>query len=326
MSIGPRLLAVMGWALAGMAVLGAASSIAQTYPNRPLRLVVPYSAGGSTDLLARLVAQHMGDALGQQVAVVNKPGGAAMIGAEDVARSPADGYSLLLATTAVGANTVLYKKVPYTLESFSAVSPVAVAPMVLAINASLPVDNLAGFIAYAKARPGVLNYVALGRGGLTHLVSERFLALADLKVVEVNFPGAGPAQTALAGNHVQVFFDSIPSSLPFAQSGQTRLLAATSEQRMATLPNVPTFTELGYSQMTKGGWYGILAPAGTPEAILLRLRRVVDGTLKLPALLERLTALGAEPLSLTSAAFDDYVRQDAAYWGEIVKRLGIQLD
>jgi tripartite-type tricarboxylate transporter receptor subunit TctC len=230
----------------------------------------------------------------------------------------------LLATTAVGANTVLYKTVPYTLRSFSAVSPVAVAPMVLAVNASLPVSDLAGFIAYARARPGVLNYVALGRGGLTHLVSERFLALADLKAVEVNFPGAGPAQTALVGNHVQVFFDSIPSSLPFAQSGQTKLLAATSAQRMATLPNVPTFAELGYPQMTKGGWYGILAPSGTP--VLLRLRSAVDGTLKLPVVLERLTALGAEPLSLTPAAFDDYVRADAAYWGEIVKRLGLQLD
>ncbi len=318
------------WLLASLGVvLGvslAGPALAQSFPNRPLRLVVPYSAGGSTDLLARLVAQHMGETLGQQVQVVNKPGGAAMIGAEDIARSAPDGYSLLLATTAVGANTVLYTKVPYTLKSFSAVSPVAVAPMVLAVNASLPVDNLASFIAYAKARPGVLNYVALGRGGLTHLVSERFLALADLKVVEVNFPGAGPAQTALAGNHVQVFFDSIPSSLPFAQSGQTKLLAATSEQRMATLPNVPTFAELGYPQMTKGGWYGILAPAGTPEPILLRLRSAVDGALKLPAVLERLTALGAEPLSLAPSAFDDYVQKDAAYWGEIVKRLGLQLD
>ncbi len=299
---------------------------AQNFPNRPLRLVVPYSAGGSTDLLARLVAQHMGETLGQQVQVVNKPGGAAMIGAEDIARSAPDGYSLLLATTAVGANTVLYQKVPYTLKSFSAVSPVAVAPMVLAVNAALPVGDLASFIAYARARPGVLNYVALGRGGLTHLMSERFLALTDLKVVEVNFPGAGPAQTALAGNHVQVFFDSIPSSLPFAQSGQTRLLATTSEARMATLPSVPTFAELGYPQMTKGGWYGILAPAGTPELITSRLRSAVDGTLKLPAVLERLTALGAEPLSLTPAAFDDYVQKDAAYWGEIVKRLGLQLD
>jgi tripartite-type tricarboxylate transporter receptor subunit TctC len=324
MSITRRgLLASLGLTLC--AALAAPAS-AQGFPNRPLRLVVPYSAGGSTDLLARLVAQHMGETLGQQVQVVNKPGGAAMIGAEDIARSAPDGYSLLLATTAVGANTVLYKTVPYTLQSFSAVSPVAVAPMVLAVNASLPVSDLAGFIAYARARPGVLNYVALGRGGLTHLVSERFLALADLKAVEVNFPGAGPAQTALAGNHVQVFFDSIPSSLPFAQSGQTKLLAATSAQRMATLPNVPTFAELGYPQMTKGGWYGILAPSGTPEPVLLRLRSAVDGTLKLPAVLERLTALGAEPLSLTPAAFDDYVRADAAYWGEIVKRLGLQLD
>ena len=324
MSITRRgLLASLGLTLC--AALAAPAS-AQGFPNRPLRLVVPYSAGGSTDLLARLVAQHMGETLGQQVQVVNKPGGAAMIGAEDIARSAPDGYSLLLATTAVGANTVLYKTVPYTLRSFSAVSPVAVAPMVLAVNASLPVSDLAGFIAYARARPGVLNYVALGRGGLTHLVSERFLALADLKAVEVNFPGAGPAQTALAGNHVQVFFDSIPSSLPFAQSGQTKLLAATSAQRMATLPNVPTFAELGYPQMTKGGWYGILAPSGTPEPVLLRLRSAVDGTLKLPAVLERLTALGAEPLSLTPAAFDDYVRADAAYWGEIVKRLGLQLD
>ena len=324
MSITRRgLLASLGLTLC--AALAAPAS-AQGFPNRPLRLVVPYSAGGSTDLLARLVAQHMGETLGQQVQVVNKPGGAAMIGAEDIARSAPDGYSLLLATTAVGANTVLYKTVPYTLRSFSAVSPVAVAPMVLAVNASLPVSDLAGFIAYARARPGVLNYVALGRGGLTHLVSERFLALADLKAVEVNFPGAGPAQTALVGNHVQVFFDSIPSSLPFAQSGQTKLLAATSAQRMATLPNVPTFAELGYPQMTKGGWYGILAPSGTPEPVLLRLRSAVDGTLKLPAVLERLTALGAEPLSLTPAAFDDYVRADAAYWGEIVKRLGLQLD
>lgn len=318
------------WLLASLGLVLAAALAApagaQTFPTKPLRLVVPYSAGGSTDLLGRLVAQHMGDALGQQVTVVNKPGGAAMIGAEDVARSAPDGYSLLLATTAVGANTVLYRKVPYTLESFSAVSPLAVAPMVLAVNSSLPVDSLASFIAYAKARPGALNYVALGRGGLTHLVSERFLALADLRIVEVNFPGAGPAQTALAGNHVQVFFDSIPSSLPFAQSGQTRLLASTAEGRLASLPGVPTFAELGYQAMTKGGWYGILAPAGTPAPILLRLRGAVEGVLRQPALLERLGTLGAEPLSLAPAAFDDYIRQDAAYWGETARRLGIQLD
>lgn len=163
MKAGSRILAVIIGAFLGTIASGLTDALAQAFPNRPLRLVVPYSAGGSTDLLARLMAQHMGEALGQQVAVVNKPGGATMIGAEDVARSAPDGYSLLLATTAVGANTVLYKKVPYTLQSFSAVSPVAVAPMVLAVNASLPVDNLAGFIAYAKARPGVLNYVALGR-------------------------------------------------------------------------------------------------------------------------------------------------------------------
>jgi len=299
---------------------------AQSFPTRPLRLVVPYSAGGSTDLLARLVAQHMTEALGQQVNVVNKPGGATMIGTEDVVRSPPDGYSLLLATTAVGANTVLYKKVPYTLESFAAVSPLAVTPMVLAVNAALPVDSLAAFVAYAKARPGDLNYVALGRGGLTHLVSERFFALAGLKIVEVNFPGAGPAQTALAGNHVQVFFDSIPSALPFQQAGQTRFLAVTNETRVKSLPGVPTFAELGYPAMTKGGWYGILAPAGTPGPVLLRLRGAVEATLASPAVLERLGALGAETLSLSPAAFDEYIRKDAAYWGETVQRLGIQLD
>lgn len=318
----------------GMLALGLAAGVAaaagqaaaQSFPTRPLRVVVPYSAGGSTDLLARLVAQNMSESLGQQVTVVNKPGGATMIGAEDVARSAPDGYSLLLATTAVGANTVLYKKVPYTLQSFAAVAPLAVTPMVLAINAGLPAQNLAEFVAHAKGRPGVLNYVALGRGGLTHLVSERFFALAGLKIVEVNYPGAGPAQTALAGNHVQVFFDSVPSALPFHQQGQTRFLAVTNEARLKSLPQVPTFAELGYPEMTRGGWYGILAPAGTPEPVVARLRGAVETTLKSPAVLERLTALGAEPLALAPAAFDEYIRKDAAYWGETAQRLGIQLD
>jgi tripartite-type tricarboxylate transporter receptor subunit TctC len=325
MRVAPRILAIIGWALAGIAALNLASASAQTFPNRPLRLVVPYSAGGSTDLLGRLLAQHMGEALGQQIAVVNKPGGAAMIGAEDVARSPADGYSLLLATTAIGTNTVLYKTVPYTLASFAPVAPIAVTPNVLAINASLPVTTLAEFVAYAKARPGTLNYASLGRGGLTHLVSERFLSLAGLNIVEVNFPGAGPGQIALGGNHVQVFFDSIPSTLPLYQSGNTRILAITTEKRLAALPNVPTFAELGYPEMTKGGWYGILAPAGTPDPILQRLRAAVDGAQKLPAVLQRLTEMGAEPLSLSPDDFSRYIREDVAYWGEIARRLNIQL-
>ncbi len=305
---------------------GAGPALAQNFPSKPIRIVVPYSAGGSTDLLARLVAQHMSETLGQQVNIINKPGGATMIGAEDIARSTPDGYSLLLATTATGTNTVIYKTVPYTLASFSAVAPIAVTPNVLAVNATLPADTLPAFVAYAKSKPGVLNYASLGRGGLTHLVSEKFLALADLKIVEVNFPGAGPGQTALAGNHVQVFFDSIPATLPFFQSGQTRILAVTSEKRLATIPNVPTFAELGYPEMTKGGWYGVLAPAGTPAPVLQRLRAAVDGALQSPVVLKRLTELGAEPLSMAPAAFDQFIREDVAYWGETAKRLGIQLE
>jgi tripartite-type tricarboxylate transporter receptor subunit TctC len=306
--------------------IGAASASAQDFPSKPIKLVVPYAAGGATDLLGRAVAQNLQQTLGQPVVVENKGGGATMIGAEAVATSPADGYTILLATTATANNTVLYKKVPYQLTSFAAVAPLAVTPSVLAVNAELPATDLKGFIDYAKSKPGELNYAAIGKGGLTHLTTERFKALTGTDMVEVNFQGSGQGQTALAGNHVQVFFDSIPSAAPLAQAGTTRILGITSEQRSALLPDVPTFAELGMPELTKAGWYGFLAPAGTPEDRLTKLREAVQTALAAPDVKERLAALGAEPMIMTSAEFDAYIRDDVAYWGEVATSLGLTLD
>jgi tripartite-type tricarboxylate transporter receptor subunit TctC len=303
--------------------LGTASSV---FPAKPIRIVLPYAPGGATDLLGRAVAQQLQQSLGQPITIENKPGAATMIGSELVARAAPDGYTLLLATTAVGNNTVLYKKVPYQLSNFTAVAPLAVTPNVLAVNASIPATDLQSFVRYAKSVPGKLNYAAIGTGGLSHLATERFKSTTGLDLVEVNFPGSAQGQTALAGNHVQVFFDSIPTALPLVRAGSTRILAITSEKRSSLLPDVPTFAELGMPELTKGGWYGFLAPAGTPGPVLERLRAAIEAAVRAPDVLERLTALGAEPLVLTSADFDQYIREDVAYWGDVARKLGVALE
>jgi len=315
--------------LAGAAILAASLSVpgawAQAFPERPIRLVVPYPAGGTTDILARRIGNSMRESLGQPVVVDNKPGAATIIGTEAVKNSTPDGYTLLVIGSTWGSNTLLYKKLPYTLADFAPVSMLIKAPYTLTSNPSVGA-TLADFITQAKAKPGVLNYGTIGVGGSAHLLAEKLKALTGIDVVGVPYAGAAPALTALTANEVQVYFDAINTSLPHHRGGKLKVLAVTSDERLAAAPDIPTFKELGLPAMTVYFWFGVVAPAGTPKPIVERLNQAIGRAIQEDEFRTRMANDGAIAQPSTPDAFADFITADVAMWGEIIKPLNIQLD
>lgn len=318
-----RLLAVVALLLAG--IFGQCS-IAQDYPTRPVRLVVAYAPGGTTDVVARLLAQKLTEKLGQSVVVDNRAGSATNIGTEFVARSTADGYTLLLATSTQTVNVSLYPKLPYDLtKDFIAVSLVATSPSILAVHPSLPVKTVKDLIALAKARPGQLTYASAGSGSATHLAGELFKMLAGIDLVHIPYKGAGPAMTDLLGGHVQMQFGFNPGQvMSYAKSGKLRPLAVTTERRLSNMPDLPTMQEAGVKGYEASTWYGVLAPAGTPKEVVSRLnfqtRQAVN------ELSERLVEMGAYPLRSTPEEFASFIKSEIARWAGIVKRSGARVE
>lgn len=309
-------------------VLGAGSGIglAQNYPEKPIRIVVPFSPGGGTDITTRAFSARLSSVLGQPVVVDNRPGAGGLIGSTLVAKSPPDGYALLVASTGPMVITPALKlKMPYeVLRDFAPITQLITQPIWLVVHPSLPVKTVAEFIALAKARPGELNYGSSGVGNGTHLAAKIFESITGVSMVNVPYKGTAPAVTDLLGGQVQVIFSSISVMLPYIKEGKLRPLAVGSEKRMSILPNVPTMAESGVKGFDASSWYGLFAPAGTPGPIVARLSSEVSRILQSAEIRKLLVAEGAAPVGSTPEKFTSHIRAELVKWREAVRAAGVE--
>ena len=316
-----------GLVLLVAAVVWANSPHAETgYPTRPIQLVVTVPPGGAADFVARIVAARLADALGQSVIVVNRGGAAGTTAAAGVAKSDPDGYTLLLNTIAThGIGPHLYANLPYDpVKDFAPVILLAKLPLIMTVTATLPAQSVADVVALAKARPGQLAFASAGTGGAPHLAGELFKVVAAIDLLHVPYRGSGPAVVDLIAGRVAIMFDAAPSLLPFIMSRQLRPLAAASPQRHRLLPDIPTFAELGYDRMDISLWYGVVAPAATPQAVVHRLNAELVKILDTEEVRKSLADQGAEIEGGTPAAFDVFMREEQARWGAVIKQAGIK--
>lgn len=302
---------------------------AQTYPTRPVSLVVGFAPGGSADILARLLAQKLSAALGQQVVVENKPGAGGTIAAAAVAAAPTDGYTLLLVTSGHAGSAALYPKLSYNpATSFAPIAQIGASPVVIVVPAASPLRNLPDLMNAARKNPGKLNYAAGGGGAtVTSLAAEYLKSEAKIDMLQVPYKGSGPALTALLSGEVDVGFDIPSSSLPYIKAGKLRALAVSSRTRSSVLPNVPTVAEQGVAGFEVLGWFGLLAPAATPAAIVSRLNKEVGAALGQADLKDKLLSLGVEPSASGSPAdFARLIAADTRRAGDAIRRLGLRAD
>lgn len=315
----------VSWVLSAfLAVTLGTEAIAQKYPAKPIRLIVPYIPGGATDILAREIAQKLRESLGQPVVVENKPGASAVIGTEMVAKAPPDGYTLLLSTQASHAiNVALFAKLPYDpMKDFAHVSLLGSIASVLVVNPSVPAHSVNELIALAKAQPGKLNFASTGNGLAPHLSGELFKTMAGINVVHVPYNGSGPAMIAVLAGDASFLFQLLPPALPLIKSGKVRALAVTSPKRSSVLPDLPTVAETGLSGYDLVAWFGISAPAGTPAEIVIRLNAEIVKGMQLPDIKGRLLDQGIEVATSTPEQFADYIKTEIVNWGNVVKVSG----
>jgi tripartite-type tricarboxylate transporter receptor subunit TctC len=316
--------------IAGFAVaLMATNAAAADYPTRPIRLVVPYAAGGPTDVLGRLVGEYLGRDLKQPVIVENKAGAQGAIGAEAVARSEPDGYTLFVtAASIIVLNPMLYKKLSYDpVRDFRMLALVTDLPVVMEVHPSVPARNVAEFVAYARQNPGKINFGSAGTGGTIHLAGEMFKQIAGVDMVHVPYKGAGPALTDLISGNIQVMFDSLSTALPPVKSGLLRAIGVSSEARSPDLPDVPTIAESGYPDYRVSVWYGIAAPAKVPDDIAQKISASLDRGLNDDAFRASLEKIGFpvfRPRSI--AAINEFIDADRARWSAVIKAQNISLD
>jgi tripartite-type tricarboxylate transporter receptor subunit TctC len=306
--------------------LGASGALAQSYPSRPLRIVVPFAAGaGVLDIMARLVGQHLGAALGQQVVIDNRPGAGGIVGAEVVARAEPDGYTLLMGNTALMVSPYLYARLSFDpLADFVPVTMVNAAPLLLVVNPSVPVHSVQELIAYAKAHPGQLNYGSGGVGSTPYLATELLKSMTGIDVVHVPYKGGAPALADLMAGQLTFMIENVPGTLPLVKSGKLRALAITSAQRSPLVPDLPTMAEAGVTDYEMVGWNGIFVAKGTPTDIVARLSATLEKVLALPDVKEQITSLGAEPGGSTPQAFAKFVSAESERWGRIIREKGIR--
>ncbi len=298
---------------------------AQNYPARAVRLVVPSSPGGGTDISARILAPQLTQFLGQQVVVENRPGAGTMIGGDVVARAAPDGYTLLMGISTLAINPAMYKKVPYdAMKDLAPVSQAVSLSNVLVIHPSLPSRNLKEFIAFVKARPGQINFASAGKGTSPHLSMELFLVMAGLKMLHVPYKGSGPGVTDLIAGHVPSMMPNMLSAQPHIKSGRLRALGVTGSKRAPGAGNIPTIAEAGVPGYEAVQWYGVLAPAATPRDIITKLHAGVVRALQNPDVRQRLLNDGAEPVGSSPEEFTAYLRAETAKWAKVIQAAGIK--
>jgi tripartite-type tricarboxylate transporter receptor subunit TctC len=315
--------------LATAASAHAAPAAAQkTYPDKPVRIVVPFAAGGGVDILTRIIGQHLTDRLGQQVVVENRAGAGGNLGTDAVAKSPPDGYTLLMGTT--GTHTInpgLYAKLPYdAVKDFKPITLTASVPNLLVVNPDLPAKSARELIALAKASPGKLNFGSFGNGTSNHLSGELFKSMTKIDVVHVAYKSAPQAVIDIMSGQVSFAFVNMPLALPHVQSGKLRALAVTGAARSAAAPEFPTMVEAGVPGFVVESWYGLLAPAGTPDAIVERLHRDVAAVLAKPEVKAAFAQQGAEPVTSTPAEFAALIVEGKKQWAEVIRISGAQVD
>lgn len=315
---------------AALLALAGPCAFAQTpaaYPTKPITMVVPFPPGGPTDLVARVLAQKLGEQLGQNILVDNRGGANGNIGAQMVARAPADGYTLLYNTSSITLSPALYKSVSYDVQKdFAPVALVAVVPLALVAHPSIPANNVKEFVAYAKAHPGKLSYGSAGNGNVTHLGAFQFVQANGIDATHVPYKGSAPADVDLVGNQIQFMTDTVNSVMGFVRDKRLKMLAVTTAKRMSLFPDVPTLAESGMPGFEVGAWQGVMVPAGTPPAVVERLNAEIVKALKSPDVRERLALQGAEPLGSTPQEYGAYVKKELARWAGVVKATGVTLD
>ncbi len=296
------------------------------YPNRAVKLIVPFPPAGATDIVGRIVAQKLGERLGQSVVVENKPGAGGAIGSDLVAKSAPDGYTLLMATTSTHSIGPSLQKLPYDpIRDFAPITHVANVPNVLVVSPQLPVASVKELVAYAKARPGQLNYASSGIGTIVHLNAELFRMLTGVDMVHVPYKGTALAIPDVANGSIAMLFDSLASVQPHIRSGKVKPLALNAQQRSALLPEVPTFPEAGLAAFDRYTWFGMFAPAGTPKDIVARVQTDVVAALRAADLRERFASVGAEPVGSTPEQFVERILSDTARWAEVIRAANVKV-
>ncbi len=313
--------------LAVSAALGFSANAFAAYPDHAIRLVVGFSAGGTTDVVARILAKEMGDALGQPVVVENRPGAGSNIGTELVARADPDGYTLYMVAVTSAINQTLYKNLRFDLvKDFAPVALAVKVPNVLVVNPSVPVKSVKELVDYAKANPGKLNFASSGSGTSIHMAGEMFKQIAKIDVAHIPYKGSAPALTDLMGGQVQFMFDNMPSAWPHVEAGKLRALAVTTADRSKSAPDLPTLKESGFPQFDVSSWFGVLAPKGTSPDIVNKLNGVIETALFKKDVVERFEGLGAVPVKTTPAEFGQFIQSEVNSWAKVVKASGATVD
>ena len=317
----------IGFALALSAALVTPAAVAQNYPTKAIRFVVPFAPGGGTDIIGRIVAQGLNEALGQPVVVDNRGGAGSTLGTEIVAKSPADGYTLLFGNISLAFNATLYTKLRYdTLRDLAPISLSAVQPNILVIHPGLPAKNLKEFIELARSNPGKYNYASAGTGSGTHLAAELLKLQTKVDIVHVPYKGTGPALTDLLGGQINMMVSTFASALPHVRNGRMRALGVTSAKRSPATPDVPTLIEGGVAGYDYSTWYGLLAPGGTAKAIIEKLNATNRKFLSRDDIKQKLESQGVDPIFNTSAEFAAYIKSETEKWGKVVKATGAKAE
>ena len=313
--------------LAVALTLATGAACAQNYPTKAVRLVVPFLAGGSTDIVGRTIAQKLSEMWGQPVVVDNRPGGGTTIGTDAVAKAAPDGYTLLVTPAPFTINPSLLAKLPYdTLNDFAPITLINTTPLVLVVNPGVPAKSVKELIALAKAKPGQLNFGSSGTGGSNHLAGELFNAMAGVKIVHIPYKGNAGALTDIVGGHLDVVYNGLTSALALIKGGKLRVLAVTSLQRNAALPDVPTLDESGLKGFEAVAWNGLTAPAKTPREIVMKINADVLKVVNSPELKERLKAEGSDPVGSSPEQFTTFLRNEIAKWAKVIKFASVKPD
>jgi tripartite-type tricarboxylate transporter receptor subunit TctC len=320
-------LLVPGTSLLLAAMAFAVPATAQNYPVKPIRIIVPYAPGGSTDVVFRILAPRLTENLGQQVLVENRPGAASTVGLDLVAKSPPDGYTVGVSNIAYGANPTLYRKMPFDAEKdLVPVSLVSIVTMVLSVHPSVPARSVKQLIAIAKSKPGTLNYGSAGNGSANHLATARFAYMTGTNLVHVPYKGGGPAVVSIVSGETAVLFATIPSAIQHFKSGKLIPLGVSRAQRNAALPDIPTVAEAGVPGYEAIEWNGVMVPAGAPAPVISRLHQAIVKAVAIPEVKERVTGLGADLVGNSPDEFRAFLKNELATWGKVVKEVGMRID